>query len=94
MKNLEKYLPIGSIVIIEDGEKKLMITGFCAINEEDSTTYDYCACIYPEGYLAADNVFLFNHDQIKEIFYLGYDDDEEKEFKKVLKELIKKENQE
>lgn len=85
---LEKFLPIGSIVILKEAKKKLMITGFCAINDETKAQYDYCGCLYPEGQLAVKETFLFNHDQIAKIFYLGYDDDEEKEFKKQLKKII------
>lgn len=90
---LEKYLPIGTIVILKQGEKKLMITGFCAMDQEDGTKFDYCGCLYPEGALAVEEVYLFNHEQIEKIFYLGYDDDEEKKFKKNLLEAVSKETE-
>ena len=55
MKNQEKFLPIGSVVILEGGTKKIMITGFCSISEMDRTqVYDYSGCIYPEGYLSSN----------------------------------------
>lgn len=79
---LEKFLPIGSVVLLKGGEKKLMITGFLAINlEEDSKVYDYCGCSYPEGALSADSTFLFNHEDIEEIFYVGFINEEEVDFK-------------
>ena len=33
----EKYLPIGSIVLLNEGTKRLMITGFCIIPDEDNS---------------------------------------------------------
>ena len=93
MKTLEKYLPIGSVVLTKKSQKKLMITGFCGIDYDNKNNmFDYCACLYPEGILQASDTFLFNHDQIEEIIFLGYDDDDEKKFKKELKELLSKNN--
>ena len=91
MEIKEKFLPIGSVVSLNDGNKKIMITGFCSVSDDDTTKmYDYSGCFYPEGYLNSDKVCLFNHSQIKEVFYLGYESDEETEFKKVLDDILKK----
>ncbi len=90
MEKRDKFLPIGSVVLLSGGTKKAMITGFCSISDDDKTKiYDYCGCIYPEGYLTSNQICLFNHDQIEEIFYIGYEDEEEKEFKESLKEVLK-----
>ncbi len=90
----ERFLPIGTVVILKGAQKKLMITGFTPIdmNKRDKM-YDYCGCIYPEGVLNNNN-FLFNHDEISEVFFEGYVDDEQKEFSKKLKEFIDKEGKE
>lgn len=89
MELKEKFLPIGSVVLLDGDTKKLMITGFCSVNEdEEDKIYDYSGCLYPEGYLDSDQIFLFNHNQIKELFYLGYQSDEETKFKKVLNEIV------
>ena len=81
----EKFLPIGTVVILKEAEKKLMVTGFLPIdNEGEPVTYDYSGCVYPEGILSYDETLLFNHEQIDKIFFLGYEDEEEKEFKKEL----------
>ena len=50
----EKYLPIGTVVLLKGAEKRVMITGFCAteLKESDETkTWDYSGCIYPEGFI-------------------------------------------
>ena len=86
MEIKDKFLPIGSVVILKGGTKKVMITGFCSIAETDKTqVYDYSGCIYPEGYLSSNQICLFNHDQISKIYYLGLLDDEEERFHEYLK---------
>ena len=83
--NLGKYLPIGTVVLLRGGKKRLMITGFCSLDENNSSKlYDYSGCLYPEGVIESKNMALFNHNQIEKIFYLGYSDLEEKNFKKEL----------
>lgn len=89
MKEQEKFLPIGSVVILSGGTKKIMITGFCSISEMDRTqVYDYSGCVYPEGYLSSNQICLFNHNQIEKVFFTGYDSEEEREFKKSLTKIV------
>ena len=91
MENNEKYLPIGSVVLLKGGTKKAMITGFCSVAEEDTTKmYDYTGCIYPEGFLDFDQICLFDHNQIEKVYHVGYIDEEEKSFKKELMEIANK----
>ena len=85
----EKYLPIGSVVLLKGGTKKAMITGFCSVDQEnEDEIFDYSGCVYPEGYLSSNQVCLFNHDQISKIYHVGYENDEEKEFKTKLTRII------
>lgn len=89
----EKFLPIGSVVLLKEGTKRLMITGFCVIAKDNSNKiYDYCGCLYPEGVISSDQTALFNHEQIDKIYYIGLNDDENNEFQKTLKELLKNNN--
>lgn len=90
----KKYLPIGTVVMLKGGQKRVMITGFRALATEapDKETinkiWDYSGCVYPEGLMSSDEILVFNHDQIEEIYHLGYKDEEEKEFKKKFDEYI------
>ena len=84
----EKYLPIGSVVLLKNGTKRLMITGFCIIPNGDKKMYDYSGCLYPEGVISSDQIAVFNHDQIDKIFAIGYSDEEEKKFKEQMKQEI------
>lgn len=89
--NYEKYLPIGTVVMLKGGKKRAMITGFCSIaGEDNSKVYDYSGCLYPEGIIASNQTLLFNHEQIEKVYYLGFVDDEEKNFKEKLKAVINK----
>lgn len=91
MNNIEeKFLPLGTVVLLKGAEKRLMITGFCTMptDDEKGTLYDYCGCMYPEGIISTNQTALFNHEQIEKVFFVGYSDEEEKDFKFKLKQLI------
>ena len=90
-------LPIGSVVLLQESTKKVMITGFCQkeITEGvEEKIWDYAGCLYPEGYLGPNQIYLFNGEQIERIFAVGYQDEEQFEFKvkvdAVLEKLRKK----
>ena len=83
----EKFLPIGSVVKLKNGQKRLMITGFLQMEQDENgqkNIWDYSGCLYPEGMLESGKSLLFNHNQIDKIYHFGYSDNEEKEFKKIL----------
>jgi hypothetical protein len=84
-KNL---LPIGSVVLLNDSNKRVMIVGRAQKNAKTGKLWDYSACYYPEGILDPDALFLFNHDQIMAIFSLGFQDLEEFKYQKILNEKI------
>lgn len=86
----EKFLPLGTVVMLKGASKRLMITGFCTMAAEDaeSVMYDYSGCMYPEGMISSDQNALFNHDQIERIFHMGLVDQEEKDFKFKLNQLL------
>lgn len=82
---LGKFLPIGTIVLLKGAKKRLMITGFCSFDEgKKDKAYDYTGCLYPEGIISSKQMALFDHNQIEKVFYLGYQDAEEKNFKQNL----------
>ena len=83
------FLPLGSVVLLKGAEKRLMICGRVQTDINTGITYDYSACLYPDGYINADQVYMFNNENIEKIFFLGFQDEEEFEFKKFLdKELF------
>ena len=85
----EKYLPIGTVVLLKDASKHLMITGYCSSTPEDPEKfYDYVSMLFPEGALAGEGVALFDHDQIEKIFFEGFVDEEEVQFKEKLNRIV------
>lgn len=91
MNNKEKYLPIGSVVLLKNAKKRIMITGFVAKSKETGDeVFDYIGCLFPEGVISSDKNLLFNHDQIDKLYYIGYSDNDEKEFKQKLKDYLEK----
>lgn len=84
-----KILPIGTVCLLDGGNKRLMITGYFPVKTENNVEekYDYMGCLYPEGILSFDNVILFNHNQIKNIYHLGLINDNEEQT--YVKELAK-----
>ena len=86
----EKYLPIGTVAMLKGGSKRVMITGFCAIDDNNKTKmWDYSGCMYPEGFLSSNQICLFDHEQIEKVYHMGLaDDEEEKKFKNKLVEFL------
>ena len=69
---MKDLLPIGSVVLLKDATKKLVIIGILQVNPSESKTYDYLGVPYPEGYIGSNNNFLFNHSDINDIIFNGY----------------------
>ena len=87
----EKYLPIGTVVLLKEATKRVMITGYASISPDTGEkVFDYSGCIFPEGFFDYNQVCVFDHEQISEVFYKGLEDDEEKEFMVNLKEEIER----
>ena len=87
---LNGLLPIGSVVLVGDSKKRVMIVGVCQQGGSAETKiWDYTGVLFPEGYLDAQKMFLFNHEQITRIFALGYQDAEQLAFKEKAEETLK-----
>ena len=85
----EKFLPVGTVVLLENGTKRVMINGFCTVDaNEPNRVYDYSGVLFPEGSLSSEQVLLFDHTQIVRVDHLGLEDEEEKEFKTRLKDIL------
>ena len=91
----EKFLPVGTVVLLKGGKKELMIISYCIVPSGEAydkngkvdltdTMFDYGACVYPEGMITSDQLFAFNHEQIEKIVYMGYETDKQKEISRIL----------
>ena len=93
----EKYLPLGSVVLLKNGEKPVMVIGYkvkakggdvyqdgqSVKNEEK---FDYCGCVTPIGMINSEFILMFNHENIEKVLFKGYEDEEVKKFNEFLKE--------
>ena len=82
---IARLLPLGSIVTLKEGEKKLMIYGRGQLAADSEEEFDYVACLWPEGNLNEEFVYLFNHSDIHAIYHQGYTDIEDLNFLDVLR---------
>jgi hypothetical protein len=87
MSEEKQYLPLGSIVILRKGAKKVAIYGRKQIHISTNVMYDYIACLYPEGYIDENYTYLFNHEDIDVVVHTGYSNYEETEFQHVLRSI-------
>lgn len=93
MESVEKFLPIGSVVLLKGGTKKVMITGYCMkTKEKPDKIYDYNGCPFPEGMLKSDLTSVFDHNQISQVFFTGYRNEESDAFFTKVKEQIEEYN--
>lgn len=85
---MKKYLPLGSVVTLKDAEKKIMIIGRSQICK--GVRYDYSGCLFPEGYLGKDSLYVFNNKDVEVLYYVGMQNEEEFLFRKALVEAEEK----
>lgn len=88
---MKDLLPIGSVVLLKDATKKLVIIGILQVNPNENKTYDYLGVPYPEGYVGSDNNFLFDHSDINDVVFKGYENPERDIFIKAIEILYNKE---
>lgn len=82
-------LPLGSVVKLKEGTVKLMIISRVPLyNDKGNIGYfDYAGCAYPIGQ-TGQQTFFFNNEDIEEIFYQGYSDEEEEKYQAIYKKEI------
>lgn len=82
----KKLLPLGSIVYLKDGNKKLMIAarGLITKNGDGFVFFDYGGVPYPEG-IVDTQVAYFQHESVTKVVFEGFsDDDDEATVAKIL----------
>ncbi|MGN0533083.1 MAG: DUF4176 domain-containing protein [Eubacterium sp.] len=69
------YLPLGSVVYLNEGNKKVLIIarGLIAKNGDGHIFFDYGGVPYPEG-LVDDQMAYFQHDSISKVVFKGFSD--------------------
>lgn len=81
---ITELLPIGTVVLLKGGQKRLMIFGVKQKKSDTGENFDYIAVVYPEGNIGYQGQFLFNHEDIDQVCYKGFEDEERNNFIKNL----------
>ena len=84
------FLPLGSIVLLKDAKRYVVVIGYTVVEEGSKDVWDYLACAYPIGVVDSSKNLLFNKDQIKEVIFTGFRDEEGRKFRNKLSESLKK----
>ena len=80
-------LPIGSVVLLKGGKKRVMICGRIQTRVGEDHIYDYTGCFYPEGIMDSKQMFFFDHEAIVRLFFIGFQDPKEFTLQKNIIEL-------
>lgn len=92
MINEQKILPLGSVVTLKNGDgSQLMIIARASIIEEKrkEVYYDYGSVLIPQGMLAPEAVYFFNRENVDEVLFYGYENEEEVKFANEYDSMIK-----
>ena len=57
-----------------------MIFGIKQTDKASGKEYDYIGVVYPEGNLGEQLQFFFQHENIDQVFFRGYEDEERNSF--------------
>lgn len=90
----EKFLPLGTVCLLKEAKKKVMIIGFLIVGDQPDMVYDYLGCLYPEGLISKSKNMVFNHDSIDKIYHMGFKSAESHKFNEFLKKVEEKNNNE
>ena len=74
---MPELLPLGSVVTLREGNKKIMIVGRLQKHMETEEICDYAAVLWPEGLIDSKRFYLFNQDDIQCLYFVGLQDVEE-----------------
>ncbi|WP_281714057.1 DUF4176 domain-containing protein [Allobaculum stercoricanis] len=89
---MKDFLPLGTIVTLKGGSKRVMIVGRLQQETNNQMIYDYSAVCWPEGMIDSKQVYLFNHEDLAMIWFIGYQDQEEFEVRASLERECSKLN--
>ncbi|WEV66958.1 DUF4176 domain-containing protein [Bifidobacterium sp. ESL0769] len=72
MFRTDEWLPIGSVVHVEDTNRLLMIAGAMQRDEATGKLWDYMGYPYPEGSTDPLKGVLFNKSGVDGVYSIGY----------------------
>ena len=90
MADKNKFLPIGSAVLLKEATRPVIIIGYTVVEEGSTKVWDYLGCAYPIGVISPDKNLLFQKEQIDKVLSVGYQDEEGKKFIDQMEDAVNK----
>ena len=81
---LKQPLPIGSVVRLKKAQNALMIIGIM-VKDDNGNENDYISVMY----ISRDIFFKFNHSDIEEILFEGFQSKDREQFLKLISDSLK-----
>ena len=75
---MNELLPIGSLVILENISKPVMILSY--LPEHKGRVFDYLGVFYPVGLVSNKSAMIFNQSGIEKLIVKGYEDEDCRKF--------------
>ena len=66
-----EWLPVGSVVTLEGGQRSIMVAGFMIQDGNTGRYWDYVGYPYPEGRQRADADYFFDRAMISSVQQVG-----------------------
>ncbi len=70
-ERIRNLLPIGSVVKVREMQRPMMIYGVIQKDIATDQVMDYISVLWPEGNGGAGTQFMFNHEDIEEVYFKG-----------------------
>ena len=86
----EEFLPLGSIVLLKEAKRYVVVIGYTVVEDGSKDIWDYLGCPYPMGVMDPNKNLLFNRDQIEKVVFTGFRDEDGRKFRKKLTDTLKK----
>lgn len=67
-----ELLPLGSVVLLEEGETPLLVYGRLQMPVAGGELMDYVACPWPHGNMDDDHTYMFDHGSIAQVLFEGW----------------------
>lgn len=88
---MKNFLPIGSVLKIQDIDQKVMVYGRLQKQKDGRRVFDYAGCMYPYGNLNdEEGTILFDGESIEKMYFLGYQDHDEINVRNILQKEYEK----
>ncbi|EGP4986391.1 DUF4176 domain-containing protein [Enterococcus faecium] len=90
-----EILPLGTVITLKNGDNtQLMIISRAIVTEEKKQDYyyDYGAVLLPEGMSTPEAVYFFNRENVGDVIFRGYENEEEKQYASKYDQMINQAN--